>query len=72
MLWFAGSVSSLELGESVLGSRELGRIRQETMFVGTLTAVTFLTLLAVIPRSPPCFDSIAASFTNLELMSAGN
>lgn len=30
-----------------------------------LTPVTFLTLLAVMPLSPPCFDSIAASLINL-------
>ena len=29
------------------------------------TAVTFLTLLAVIPRSPPCLASIVASFMSL-------
>lgn len=32
----------------------------------SLTPVTFLTLLAVMPLSLPCFDSIAASFINLE------
>lgn len=34
-----------------------------------LTPVVFLTLLAVMPLSPACFDSIPASFTNLFIVS---
>lgn len=34
-----------------------------------LTPVVFLTLLAVMPLSPDCFDSIPASFTSLCIVS---
>lgn len=33
-----------------------------------LTPVVFLTLLAVMPLSPACFDSIPASFTSLSIV----
>lgn len=36
------------------------------MCQGKLTAVTFLTLRAVRPLSPPFLDSMAASFTRLQ------
>lgn len=65
--------SSLELCECVLG---LNIVCQQPCLllplrkVAGLTPVAFLTLLAVMPFSPACLDSIPASFTSLLIISA--
>jgi hypothetical protein len=63
------NISSFELGESILRPYHLvtGFMqRKHYIICGIgLTAVTFLTLLALMPLSPACFESIAASLTRL-------
>lgn len=65
--------SSLELCESVLGLKV--KCQQPGLVLplhtmADLTPVAFLTLLAVMPLSPACLDSIPASFTSLLIISA--
>ena len=59
--------STFELCKRVLdiNGRQYKYFRQSGKAVEA-TLVTFLTLRAVMPFSPPCFASIVASFTNLQ------
>lgn len=60
------SSSPFELGQRILKIAIVSfNLDLGWCFVDIRTPVTFLTLLAEIPRSPPCFDSIAASLINL-------
>ena len=62
--------SSPEFGKRILVKnrlREYCSVRKIDSSSKSLhTAVTFLTLRAVMPRSPPCLASIAASLMSLE------
>lgn len=58
--------SSLEFCERILYQRNQSALSSFGVVADLLlNPVTFLTLLAVVPLSLPCFDSIAASFITL-------